>query len=114
MNYTVLNRESLLRGGNTYEFEGIRHENAKVSFIWVDMPPGESVRLHKHPYMEIFVIQDGNATFTVGSATIQAKAGQIILVPEETPHKFVNTGNGQLRQVDIHVSPTFITDWLEN
>jgi mannose-6-phosphate isomerase-like protein (cupin superfamily) len=77
------------------------------------MAPGEGVKLHKHPYKEIFVIQEGEVTFTVGTATLQGCAGQIIIMPEETPHKFVNRGQGQLRQVDIHTSHTFITDWLE-
>jgi len=27
-------------------------------------------------------------------------------------HGFVNNGPGVLRQIDIHLSPTFITEWL--
>ena len=34
------------------------------------------------------------------------------LVPPETPHRFTNSGDGQLRQIDIHVNPTFVTEWL--
>ncbi|MFL5758926.1 MAG: hypothetical protein ACJ789_04260 [Thermomicrobiales bacterium] len=30
------------------------------------------------------------------------------------PHKFTNTGNGRLRQIDIHCNPKFITEWLED
>ena len=114
MNYTILDRDTLPRDGNTYEFEGIRYQDTEVSFIWVDMPPGGGVRLHRHPYKEIFIMQEGAATFTVGSATLQAHAGQIIVVPASMPHKFMNTGDRQLRQVDIHVSRQFITDWLED
>jgi mannose-6-phosphate isomerase-like protein (cupin superfamily) len=40
--------------------------------------------------------------------------GQIIVVPPETPHKFVNIGEGPLRQIDIHASKRFITEWLED
>lgn len=104
VNYTILNRDELPRDGNTYEFEGAQYQDTEVSFIWVDMPPGGSVRLHKHPYKEIFVIQDGTATFTVGSATLEARAGQIVIVPANVPHKFMNAGDRQLRQVDIHNS----------
>jgi mannose-6-phosphate isomerase-like protein (cupin superfamily) len=111
--YTVVERKSLPFDGNTYEFEGFRHQSTEVSFIWVDMLPGHGVRLHKHPYKEIFIIQDGAATFTVGSATLDAHAGQIIVVPADTPHRFTNTGSGPLRQVDIHVSSQFVTHWLE-
>ena len=48
-NYTILNRDELPFDGNTYEFIGSQHQDTEVSFIWVDMAPGGSVRLHKHP-----------------------------------------------------------------
>ncbi len=114
MNYTVLDRDSLPRDANTYEFEGSRHPGAEVSFIWVDMPPEGGIRLHKHPYQEIFIVQEGVATVQVAGDTLVAHAGQIVLVPPDTPHKFMNQGNRPLRQVDIHVSGQFITYWLED
>src|SRR5688500_15561893 len=114
LNYTILNRDELPRDGNTYEFEGFQHHNTDVSFIWVDMLPGGTVRLHKHPYKEIFIIQEGVSTFTVDSTTLEAYAGQIIIVPADVPHKFMNNGDGQLRQIDIHISKEFITEWLED
>ncbi len=111
---TVVNRDELNRYGDTYEFQGFQHGAARVSFIWVDMRPGEGPRLHRHPYEEVFILQEGRATFTVGSATLDATAGQIVVVPPNTPHKFINTSSGPLRQVDIHVSERFITEWLED
>ncbi len=114
MNYTVLHRDDLPYDGYTYEFQGVLHQDTDVSFIWVDMPPGGTIRLHKHPYAEIFIIQEGIATFTVDSATLEARAGQIIVVPAEAPHKFMNLSDKQLKQIDIHVNKQFITDWLED
>lgn len=114
MNYILLNRDELPRDGNTYEFEGFQFQDTEVSFIWVDMPPGGAVRLHKHPYKEIFIIQEGVATFTVDSTTLEAHAGQIIIVPADAPHKFMNASNRQLKQIDIHVNRQFITYWLED
>lgn len=113
MNYTILDQGELPRDGNTYEFEGI-HQDTDVSFIWVDMPSGGAVRLHKHPYKEIFIIQEGVSTFTVGSSSMEAHAGQVIVVAEDTPHKFANLSDQRLKQVDIHVSKQFITQWLED
>ena len=75
MNYTALNRDDLPRDRNTYEFEGLRYQDSEVSFIWVDMPPGGIVRLHKHPYKEIFIIQEGVSTFIVDSIILEAVAG---------------------------------------
>ena len=114
MNYTILNRDELPRDGNTYEFEGFQHHNTDVSFIWVDMLPGGTVRLHKHPYKEIFIIQEGVSTFTVDSAPLEAQAGQIVIVPAGVPHKFMNLSDKRLKQIDIHVSKQFITYWLED
>ena len=112
MDYTILNQNDLPFDGNTYEFEGI-HQNSAVSFIWVDMTPGGSVRLHKHPYQEVFIIQEGVSLFTVGIETVEAYAGQVIVVPANVPHKFRNAGDKPLRQVDIHTNKEFITIWLE-
>lgn len=113
MNYIVLDREELPHDGNTYELQGSQFLDTEVSFIWVDLPPGGAIRLHKHPYKEIFIVQEGMAAFTVGSTTIEVVAGQVIIVPAEVPHKFMNASDGQLKQIDIHVSKRFITDWLE-
>ena len=114
MNYTILDRDELPHDGNTYEFEGIHFQTTEVSFIWVDMPSGGAVRLHQHPYKEIFIIQEGIATFTVGSTTLQAHAGQIVIVPANVAHKFMNLSDRQLKQIDIHVNNQFITEWLED
>jgi mannose-6-phosphate isomerase-like protein (cupin superfamily) len=50
------------------------------------------------------VTLEGEATFTVGDDTIEVGAGQIVVAPAGMPHKFVNSGPGPLRQVDIHPS----------
>ena len=86
---------------------------AGVCVIVVDSDPGEGPRLHRHPYEEVFVMHEGEATFTLGDEQVVAKLGDVLVAPAGTPHKFVNTGTGRLRQVDIHVSPEFVTEWLE-
>ena len=114
MSYTLLNRDDLPYDGNTYEFQGRQYQDTNISFIWVDMPPGGTIRLHKHPYAELFIIQKGQATFTVDSETLEVRAGQIIIVPAAVPHKFVNLSEKQLKQIDIHMNKQFITNWLED
>jgi quercetin dioxygenase-like cupin family protein len=113
MNYRVVNKDDLPNSGRASEFEGYLYGGTEVSFLLVDMQPGEGVRLHRHPYQEIFILQEGVATYTVGTTTLEARAGQIIIAPADTPHKFVNSGESKLRQVDIHLSKRFITEWLE-
>jgi mannose-6-phosphate isomerase-like protein (cupin superfamily) len=93
---------------------GYHYGDTSVSLILVDAPPGSGPQLHKHPYEEIFVVQQGHVTFTVGNDTIEATAGHIVIIPAGSPHKFVNSGTGPLRQIDIHASPRMITVWLED
>jgi mannose-6-phosphate isomerase-like protein (cupin superfamily) len=114
MNSILLNPADLHRDGDSYEFEGKLHSNTSVTFILVDVPPGDGPRLHSHPYEEVFIVQEGQALYTVGTEILEVVAGQIVIVPAGVPHKFVNTGTGRLKQVDIHAHPHFITEWLED
>ena len=100
----VIAKEELPYGKIAHRFEGYRYGDVGVSFFLVESPPGGGAVLHKHPYEEVFVTLEGEATFTVGDATIEAGAGQIVVAPAGVPHKFVNSGSGTLRQVDIHPS----------
>ena len=109
----LLDRINLPHSEIAYELEGDDHDEIGVSAIVVDAPPGSGPKLHKHPYAEVFVLLEGQATFTAGEDVIEAVGGQIVIVPAGLPHKFVNSGTGPLRQVDIHPSGRFITDWLE-
>jgi len=109
----VINKDELPRSATAHTFEGYRYGDAKVSFFLTDAPPGSGPRLHIHPYAEVFVVQEGQATFTAGDATIQATAGQIIVVPGGMPHKFVNSGTNRLRQISIHTSERMVAEWLE-
>jgi mannose-6-phosphate isomerase-like protein (cupin superfamily) len=79
----------------------------------VNAAPGGGTRLHRHPYEEVFVVQEGSVTFTAGDDVIEARGGQVVVVPAGVAHKFVNSGDGRLRQVDIHASDHFVTEWLE-
>ena len=74
---------------------------------------GTGPRLHRHPYSETFIIRRGHARFTVDGVEIDAHGGQILVVPSNTPHKFVAVGPGPLVSTHIHANPRFITDWLE-
>ena len=101
----VVSKDELPYGTIAHKFEGHRYGDVDVSFFLVDSPPGGGGPvLHTHPYEEIFVTLEGEATFTVGDATIEVSAGQIVVAPTGVPHKFVNSGTGPLRQVDIHPS----------
>jgi quercetin dioxygenase-like cupin family protein len=88
----VIARDELPHGAIAHKFEGYRYGDVKVSFFLVDSPPGSGAGLHTHPYEGVCVVQEGEATFIVGEARIEATGGQIVVVPAGLPHKFVNSG----------------------
>ena len=94
-------------------FETLGEEiGANVSVISVDLAPREGPALHRHTYPEVFVVVDGQATFTLGSEERVVESGQVVVAPTGVAHRFVNSGIGRLRQVNIHESPRFDTEWL--
>ena len=108
---TVIRVEDLPFSVIAHELVGADH-GVGITFLIVDAPRRRGPALHKHPYEEIFIVQEGQGTFVVGEEELVVGAGEIAIVPPDTPHKFVNSGDGPLRQVDIHVSPSFSTEWL--
>ena len=86
---------------------------ATVSLIFDRSGPGGGPRLHRHPYDETWIVQEGNVTFLAGDERLHATPGDIVIVPPDTPHKFSNDGPGQSVMVCIHASPKFVTEWLE-
>ena len=86
--------------------------DAGICVILVDGEPGKGPSLHRHPYEEVFVVLDGEATFTLGDEQRVVRGGELVVAPAGVVHGFVNSGDGPLRQVDIHVSRGFDTEWL--
>jgi len=109
----ILDKNELPHSETAHRFEGHLNGGPDVSFFLIDSGRGGGPGLHTHPYAEVFVIQDGEVVFTAGDETIEAKAGQIVIVPAGVPHKYVNSGAGGARHIDIHTSGRMITDWLE-
>ena len=106
------NIEQLPFVGMSREFHGER-EGAPMSAYIVNAKPGQGPPLHTHPYVEVIFMLEGNAKVTIGDETREAKAGDIAIVPANTPHRFVNSGQTVLRQIDVHASPKFIQANLE-
>ena len=105
MSFTSL--EQLPFVGMSYEFVG-ETQGAPFSAYIVKAKPRQGPPLHKHPYVEVAFTLEGYATITVGDEQREVKASGIVVIPAETPHRFVNSGDTMLRQIDIHASPRFI------
>ena len=109
---SFLDLEQLPFHGMSHEFHGEK-QGAPISAYIVNAPPGNGPPLHTHPYVETIFMLEGRARVTIGEETREVGAGAIAVIPANTPHKFVNSGDGTLRQIDIHASPKFIQTNLE-
>ena len=99
--------------GSSYNFVGADHEDVSVSVYLVEAEPGRGAPLHTHEYDEIAFVQEGRGRILVGSEIREVAAGDIVIVKAGTPHGFVNVGGAVLKQLDIHVNPTFRQENLE-
>src|SRR3954451_7752094 len=94
------------------ELQGKDHGHPGISLILVDAGPSRGPSLHTHDYAEIMIVQEGTATFTDGQTEQDVGAGNVVVLPAGEPHGFKNTGDGRLKQIDIHVADSFATEWL--
>jgi quercetin dioxygenase-like cupin family protein len=104
---SFLSLEQLPLVGMSHEFIGERQGTPFSAYI-VTAKPGQGPPLHKHPYVEVAFVIEGSARITLGDEEREVQAGGIAVIPANTPHRFVNSSDGILRQIDIHASPNFI------
>ena len=85
-----------------------------VSFIFSDVAePGLGPRLHSHDYDEIQIVRRGLAWFQVGDEEIEAKEGDILVIPAGTPHKVRSAGE-MSDVISVHLSGRMKAEWLED
>ena len=96
----------------TIEFQGGEY-GAPVSIILVDTDPGKGPSLHTHPYAEMWIVRSGRALLSVDAETLEARAGDAIVVGPNTPHDFKNPGPERLQMVCVHAAGRFETHWLD-
>src|SRR5580692_8649025 len=105
----VINQSELPFVGMSHEFVGADHDSVGISFFLVIGEPGRGTRLHKHDYDEVVYIMEGRSKWWVGDQEREAAAGDVPIVRAGEPHKFMNSGDCPLRQLDMHLNPTFET-----
>jgi mannose-6-phosphate isomerase-like protein (cupin superfamily) len=111
---TVLPFDAMRSSPTAVCFLGEEHGEPGVSFFVTDTPPGGGPSLHTHPYAEVFVVLEGRSTFRLGDEELLVEAGNVVVVPPETPHGFTNRTEEPLRQVNIHPRDRMETTWLED
>jgi mannose-6-phosphate isomerase-like protein (cupin superfamily) len=110
--HLLIHSNQLPGGNSSREFEG-KVNGAGLTLILVDIETGHGPNLHRHPYEEIFVVHAGTGSFVVDESEVQATAGDIVVAPAGTAHRFVNSGRDRLQLTAIHHNANFVTEWLE-
>ena len=98
---------------HSHEFIGAEHGDVPFSVILVHTGPGGGPAVHRHPYAEVFIVEAGEATFTLDDRQVVVPAGHVVVGPPDVAHGFTNTGHGELRLTAIHGASRFMTEWLE-
>ncbi len=113
MSIWVVRPAELRASGFSREFTGEAYGGIPASVIFVEAESGQGPSLHKHAYAELFFIIEGQATFTDGVEERVVRGGELVIVSPDQPHGFVNSGTARLRQIDVHLNPRFVTEWLD-
>ena len=93
-------------GGTIRYFKGEAY-GVELSLLRVEILPGHGAPSHTHTYDELFVIHEGTGSYVVGGETLEAGAGDVVVVPAGLPHAFTSVGEGPLKQTSVHRSPVF-------
>jgi len=97
--------------GSSYEFVGARAGGLGISMFVVIAEIGRGPLLHRHRYDEVVYVIEGHSHWTVDERELDAGPGDILVVRAGEKHKFVAIT--PLRQIDIHLNPTFEQEDLE-
>jgi mannose-6-phosphate isomerase-like protein (cupin superfamily) len=108
-----INHNDLPGPADAHQFIGAHHGGLPISLFLVNDRPGAGPLLHRHPYAEVFVVHTGDARFEIDDLRLTATAGDILVAPAMSAHRFTNTGEAQLRLTAIHTAPEMHTEWLQ-
>lgn len=79
-------------------------EDAPISFYVTEFARGEGPPLHLHPYPEVFLVERNTALFTAGDEELTVTEGHYVLVPADTPHRYVGASDEPVRVVSVQPS----------
>ena len=80
--------------GDTYTVV-ISGADTAGAYTLIDMivPPGGGPGPHRHDFEELFLVQSGAVEFTFRGRTQPARAGDVVNIPANAPHRFQNPGS---------------------
>jgi quercetin dioxygenase-like cupin family protein len=100
--------------GSSHQFVGADQGQVQISVFLFNGLPGRGPGPHRHPYDEVQFIREGRGLWNVNGEEFEAGAGDILVIKAGEVHSFKNIGGGPLVQVDVHLSPHFIQENLDD
>ncbi|HVG96975.1 MAG TPA: cupin domain-containing protein [Chloroflexota bacterium] len=94
--------------------EGNRYGLDHLTLVMGETAPGLGAHLHRHTYEELFIVHGGRGTYTVGEVTVEAGAGDVVLVPSGVPHGFTNNAQETLFHTAVHASGNFAAERIDS
>lgn len=110
--YRIRQEELPLRG-SSHNFVGADNGDVGVSVFLFHGQPGSGPGPHRHPYDEVQFIREGRGRYVVNGEEFEASAGDILVIKAGEVHSFECIGEGPLVQLDVHLSPRFIQENLQ-
>jgi quercetin dioxygenase-like cupin family protein len=92
--------------------EGRNYGLDHLSLTLGESSPGQGTRLHRHDCEEVIIVHAGRGMYTVGDTTIEAAAGDVIIIPSGVPHKWTNHTQETLYHTGIFSSGGFAMEVL--
>ncbi len=84
-----------------------------LTLVLGQTPAGQGTRLHSHDFEEVIVVHAGRGMFTVGDLTAEVGPGEIVIIPPDIPHLFINHTQDILYHTDVFASDSFTVNVLE-
>ena len=72
---------------------------------FVDLYAGASTPEHRHPNEQIGYVISGEVTYEIGGIRRTCRAGDVYLIPENTPHSVEVSQAGPARLLDVFSPP---------
>lgn len=91
------------------EVVGEAQGSRSVSMQHFTVEPGAVTPLHRHDVDEALLVLDGQLRVRIEDEWSDAEAGDVCLLPANTPHEFVGAGDGMSEIMVVFPIPAAIT-----
>jgi quercetin dioxygenase-like cupin family protein len=109
-----IRQEDLPFQGSSHRFVGAEHGNVGISAFLLRALPGRGPGPHRHPYDEVQFVREGRGLYTVNGQEFEAGPGDILVIKAGEIHSFTCISNEPLVQIDVHLSPRFVQENLND